>query len=57
MKTAKFNNTLGATAGCNIRLLLNSMAVDHQEEKHEIRKDTWFGSLNTANKVGIRGHK
>jgi hypothetical protein len=57
MKTAKFNTTIGATAGCTLRLLLNSIPVDQQEAKHGVRGDAWFGSVNTANKVGIRGHE
>jgi hypothetical protein len=57
MKTAKFNNTMGATTGCTIRLLLNSIPIEHQEEKHGIRGDAWFGSVNTTNEVVIRGHE
>jgi hypothetical protein len=57
MKTATFNNTIGATAGCTLQLLLNSIPVDQQEAKHRVRGDAWFGSVNTANKVGIRGHE
>jgi hypothetical protein len=57
MKAANFNNTMGATAGCTNRLLLNSIPVEHQGEKHGIRRDAWFGSVNTANEVGILGHE
>ncbi len=57
MKTAQFNNTIGATAGCTLRLLLNSIPVDQQGAKHGVRGDAWFGSVNTANEVSIRGHK
>jgi hypothetical protein len=57
MKTAKFNNTIGATAGCTLRLLLNSIPVDQQGAKHGVRGDAWFGSVNTANEVIIRGHE
>jgi hypothetical protein len=48
---------MGATAGCTNRLFLNSIPVEHQWEKHGIRGDAWFGSVNTANEVGIQGHK
>jgi hypothetical protein len=57
MKDAKFNSAMGATAGCTIRLLLNSIPQDEQDLKHGIRGDAWFGSVNTANEVGIRGHE
>jgi hypothetical protein len=57
MKTAKFNATMGATAGCTTRLLLNSIPQEEQRAKHGIRGDAWFGSVNTANEVGIRGHE
>ena len=56
MKSAKFNDTMGATTGCTIRLLLNTIPPDQQGSKHGIRGDAWFGSVNTANEVGIRGH-
>ncbi len=39
MKTATFNNTIGATAGCTLGLLLNSIPVDQQEAKHGVRGD------------------
>ena len=56
MKSAQFNNTMGATAGCTIRLLLKSIPQGEQD-KHGIRGDAWFGSVNTANEVAIRGHE
>jgi hypothetical protein len=48
---------MGATAGCTIRLLLNSIPQEEQGAKHGIWGDAWFGSVNTANEVGIRGHE
>jgi hypothetical protein len=39
MKDAKFNTAIGATAGCTIRLLLNSIPQDEQDLKHGIRGD------------------
>jgi hypothetical protein len=57
MKAAKFNNTMGAAAGFTIRLLLNSIPDERQGEKHGIRGDAWFGSVNTANEVRIQGHE
>jgi len=56
MKSAQFNNTMGATAGCTVRLLLNSIPPGDQD-KYGIRGDAWFGSVNTANEVAIRGHE
>ncbi len=53
IKAAKFNNPMGATSGCTIRLLLNSIPVECQGEMHGIRGDSWFGSVNTANEVEI----
>ena len=56
MKSAQFNNTMGATAGCTVRLLLNSIPPGDQD-KYGIQGDAWFGSINTANEVAIRGHE
>ena len=38
MKAAKFNNTMGATSGCTIRLLLNSIPVERKVEKFYFKK-------------------
>jgi hypothetical protein len=57
MKAAEFNNTIGATTDCTVRLLLNIIPVEQQGAKHGVRGDTWFGSINTANKVGSKGLK
>ena len=56
MKSAKFNDQMGATAGCTLRLLLNTIPLQEQH-KHGVRGDAWFGSVNTANQVGLRGHE
>ncbi len=55
MKSDHFNNTMGATAGCTFRLLLKPIP-ESEQDKHGIRGDAWFGSVNTANEVAIRGH-
>jgi hypothetical protein len=57
MKSAKFNSTVGATTGCTLRLLLNTIPEEDQGIKHGITGDAWFGSVNTANEVGLRGHE
>ncbi len=56
MKSAMFNSEVGATAGCTLRGLLGVIAPQ-DERKHGIRADAWFGSVKTANEVGLRGHE
>jgi len=57
MKNAQFNAAVGSTTGCTLRLLLNSITQDEQELKHCIQDDAWFGSVCTANEVGVHGHE
>jgi hypothetical protein len=57
MKEAKFNDKLGAMAGCTVQLLLNTILDHEKENKHGICGDAWFGSVNTANEFGICGHE
>ena len=57
MKDKMFNNSLGATAGCTLRLLLESIPQEKQGFKHGIRGDAWFGSVRTASEVARRGHE
>ena len=57
MKTMQFNNEVGATAGCTLRLLLDTIPQEERQTKHGIRGDAWFGSIKTANEIGIRGHE
>jgi hypothetical protein len=56
MKSQEFNKDVGATAGCTLRLLLNSILEEKKSEQHGIRGDAWFGSVRTANEVALRGH-
>ncbi len=56
MKSQEFNKDVGATAGCTLRLLLNSIPEEKRGERHGIRGDAWFGSVRTANEVALRGH-
>jgi len=57
MKTATFNAAVGATAGCTLRLLLDSIPEDDKGKKHGIRGDAWFGSVRAASEIARRGHK
>jgi hypothetical protein len=51
MKQAKFNDKLG------LRLLLNTIPLEEQGTKHGVRGDARFGSVKSANEVGICGHE
>jgi len=53
MKTKQFNREVGATTGCTLRLLLNTIPPQSASVEH----DAWFGSVRTANEVGLRGHE
>jgi hypothetical protein len=57
MKSQQFNREVGATAGCTLRLLLNTIPPNVAGVKHGIRGDAWFGSVRTANEVALRGHE
>jgi len=56
MKSQKFNKEIGATAGCTLSLLLNTIHQEKEGAQHGIRGDAWFGSVRTANEVALRGH-
>jgi hypothetical protein len=56
MKSQQFNQQVGATAGCTLRLLLDTIPQDLKNSKHGVRGDAWFGSIRTANEIGLRGH-
>ncbi len=56
MKNQQFNQEVGATAGCMLRLLLDTIPEDISL-KQGIRADAWFGSVKTANEIGLRGHE
>jgi len=57
MKTKQFNREVGATTGCTLRLLLNTIPPQSASVKHGVRGGAWFGSVRTANEAGLRGHK
>ncbi len=56
MKEKKYNRDLGATTGCTLRLLEDTIP-EGNNESHGIRGDAWFGSVRTASEVGFRGHE
>ena len=58
MKSAQFNDIMGATSRCTLRLLSNSIPQEQQiATNYGIRGDAWFGSVKTANEVALRGHE
>jgi hypothetical protein len=57
MKTKQFNKEVGATTGCTLRLLLNTIPPQLATVKHGVHGDAWFGSVRTANKVGLQGYE
>jgi len=57
MKTKKFNAEVGATAGCTLRLLLDSITEEDKGMKHGICGDAWFGSVQVASDIARRGHE
>jgi hypothetical protein len=56
MKNSQFNAQVGATTGCTLRLLLNTIPPEQQGTKHGIRANAWFGSIRTATEVGLCGY-
>ncbi len=57
MRNAQFNSEVGATSGCTLRILLNSIAEEDKGLTHCLQGDAWFGSIHTANEIGLRGHE
>jgi hypothetical protein len=57
MKLKQLNKEVGAATGCTLRLLLNTIPPQSATDKHGVHGDAWFGSVRTANEVGIRGHE
>ena len=55
MMDKKYNMTIGATAGCTLRLAEDTIAEDDIGMTHGIRADAWFGSVKTASELAIRG--
>ncbi len=57
MKNAQFNREMGATAGCTLWLLIDTIPEEFKSMKHGVRGDAWFGSIWTANEIGLRGYE
>jgi hypothetical protein len=51
MKTHKFNSDVGATAGCTLRLLLETIPCEKKGIKHGFHADDWIGSVKTTSEV------
>lgn len=57
MKSQQFNQQVGATTGCTLRLLLGTIPQGMEGVRHGVRGDAWFGSIQTASEVALRGHE
>jgi hypothetical protein len=57
MKTKKFNAVVGATAGCTLWLLLDSIPEEDKWIRHGICGDAWFGSVRATSEISRRGHE
>jgi hypothetical protein len=55
MKSVQFNQEMGATASCTLQLLIDTIPEEFKGMKHGVRGDAWFGNIQTANEVGLRG--
>ena len=55
MKDAKYNSSMGATAGCTLRLLEGSCGIG--SNGNGMKGDAWFGSVRAAMEIGVRGHE
>ena len=55
MRGARHNGSLGATAGCTLRLLEGAAGI--ASTGHGIKGDAWFGSVRTAMEIGVRGNE
>jgi hypothetical protein len=57
MSSMKYNNAIGATAGCTLRLLEEAIPEEDKANTHGVRGDAWFGSVKNASELGIRGYE
>jgi hypothetical protein len=57
MKTSQFNQQMSAIARYTLRLLLDTIPGDMKSMRHGVRGDAWFGSIQTANQIGLRGYE
>jgi hypothetical protein len=56
MSTAQYQDSLGATAVCTVRLLETSIPED-DDRIHTVQGDAWFGSVRAAAALGEKGHR
>ena len=56
MSTAQYQDSLGATAACTVRLLESSIS-DDDDRIHTVQGDAWFGSVRAAAALGAKGHR
>ncbi len=48
MSVQKYNASLGATVGCSLRLIEQTIAPEAAALTHGLRGDAWFGSVKAA---------
>jgi hypothetical protein len=56
MSTAQYQDSLGATAACTVRLPERSIPED-DDRIHTVQGDAWFGSVRAAAALGAKGHR
>jgi hypothetical protein len=57
MKSKEFNSTIGATAGCTVRLAKEAHPVREGEPPALLEADAWFGSVRCASALAQQGYK
>jgi len=57
MSVQKYNATLGATVGCSLRLIEQTIAPEAASLTHGLRGDAWFGSVKAASAMAVRGYQ
>ena len=56
MKGAKYNDSIGATAGCTLRCM-EACATAEGQQCTGIKGDAWFGSVSCAAELSVRGYE
>jgi hypothetical protein len=56
MKGAKYNGSIGATAGCTLRCM-EACATAEGQQCTGIKGDAWFGSVSCAAELSVRGYE
>ncbi len=57
MKSMTYNSTIGATAGCTLRLAKEALPIVEGETPALIEGDAWFGSVRCAAALAQEGYK